>query len=215
MKLAGTFVCSVVAVFSFAAPAQAGFGPIGVGDDFFDPDTTTEASLGGGQFRWEWNDDVNSEHNVRQDNKLFNSGAPTDDPNARFPANGDNLELPAGKYHYYCTVHGDETGGMDANIWITPIVNLSDTEAQIQWAFDNPIRVGDRWHVQYRRGTSGAWKTWKKKTATLAAAFGAGDKPVNFNPDKTYQVRAKTMLASNPDKQSKFSPPITFGGIMR
>ncbi len=198
----------------FASSAHAGFGPVGVGDDFFDPSTTIEAGLTGGVFSWQWNDDINNEHNVRQDNKLFNSGAPTDDPGASF----GSIELPAGKYHYYCTVHGSKNGApgdMDGDIAISPLLGSPvPGEVPITWALDNDIRVGDRWEVQYRVN-DGQWKTWKKNTSALDGSFGANDKPVNYNETKEYAVKVKTKLASNPDRQSKFSPPLGFGGMMR
>jgi len=209
-RLVGIVAATTGAALALASSAHAGFGPIGVGDDFFDPSTTIEAGLFGGVFSWQWNDDITNDHNVRQDNKLFNSGAPTDDTDTSF----GSIELPAGKYHYYCTLHGSKNGGMDGNIEIVPLVGSpSPGEVPITWALDNDIRVGDRWEVQYRVG-NGNWKTWKKNTSALQGTFGANDKPVNYNETKEYSVKVKTKLASNPDRQSKFSPRLSFGGVM-
>jgi plastocyanin len=205
-RLAGAIAAAVTGTLLFASSAHAGFGTIGVGDDFFDPSADIEASLNGAQFFWAWNDDVDNDHNVRQDSKLFNSGTPTDDPGAEF----GSIELPAGKYHYYCEVHGSKDGGMDGNIEITPSADAPSPDFNpITWALDSSIRVGDRWEVQYKVN-QGKWKVWKKNTADLGANFGENDKPVNFSQVKVYKVRVKTKLAAHPDRQSKFSPPVFF-----
>jgi hypothetical protein len=186
--------------------AQAGFGPIAINDDEFAPEVVSNESLGGGQFNWQWGT-VFDKHNVRQDNKLFRSGPPTDDDDATF----GSIELPAGRYHYYCENHGTKNGGMDGLIGIHPTVGVqTDDYVPVEWAFDNPIRVGNRWDVRYRIG-SGKWKTWLKGAKKLEGKFGHNDKPVNFNPNRTYSVSVKTKLASDPSRQSKFSPAESFG----
>ena len=139
-------------------------------------------------FSWQWNDNIDNEHNVRQDNKLFNSGAPTDNPDASF----GSIELPAGKYHYYCTVHGEKNGGgMDGNIEITLFAGKPTPEyVPIEWALDNDNRVGNRWDVQYKVN-QGKWKTWKKNTAAFGANFGENDEPVNFSAAKGLQAQGQ------------------------
>ena len=180
-RLLGMTTAATAATLLFAGSAHAGFGPVGVGDDFFDPSTTIEAGLTGGVFSWQWNDDITNEHNVRQDNKLFNSGAPTDDPNATF----GSIELPAGKYHYYCTVHGSKQGApgdMDGNIEISPLLGSpAPGEVPITWALDSDIRVGDRWRRPVPRRTAASGRPGTTNTTKLGATFGENDKPVNVN----------------------------------
>jgi hypothetical protein len=209
IRFGGAFGCALLAALFIAAPSPGGFGAIGVGDDFFDPSSPPPTGLSAAIFSWEWNDDIADEHNVRQDNKLFRSGPLTDSPAASFGP----IELPAGTYHYYCEAHGDKRGGMDGLIKISPSAKDSELgdSTTVTWALDTDIRIGDRWQVQYRKGESGKWKTWKKSTGKLSGEFGKNDKPVNYNPEKTYQVRVKTKLAAKPDRQSKFSPPASFG----
>jgi hypothetical protein len=190
------------------AAAGAGFTPIGVGDDFFSPSTIGQP-VSNAEFHWAWNDNVDSEHNVFHESRLFRSGAPTDDPAARYPADG-NIELPAGKYLYFCEIHSPMTG----DIRIIPSAAAPESGVvEITWAQDSDARVGDRWQVQFRRGEEGPWRTWKKNTDDFGGGFGANDKPVNFNSNRAYQVRVKTKLRSNPDRQSRFSPPLSFGAI--
>lgn len=187
--------------------ASAGFGTMAVLDDEFEF-PNEEAGIGGGVFSWAWDDSIQNEHSVRQDNKIFTSGPPTDNIDEVFGP----MELPAGKYHYYCQVHGSKNGGMDGLIRITPSVDTPmGGETNLQWAFpDDGIRVGDRWDVRYRVN-DGEWKPWLKNTKKIKGVFGANNEPVNYNPTKTYQVSAKTKLASDPDRRSAFSPPVAFG----
>jgi plastocyanin len=188
-----------------ASGALAGHGSVLVTDDKFD-EANWEAGLNGAVVSWDWAKHLDHKHNVRQDTRLFFSGAPTKSPAESL----GSFELPAGKYHYYCEVHGSKNGGMDGNIEITPSADTPSPDFNpITWALDSSIRVGDRWEVQYKVG-QGKWKTWKKNTADLGGNFGENDKPVNFSQLKVYKVRVKTKLAAHPDRQSKFSPPVFF-----
>jgi plastocyanin len=196
---------SAVACLAFAGVAESGSGDVVVADNEFQPATFTEP-LNNGEFRWVWDDNVSEPHNVVHENRLFRSGSPTSSPAAEYGP----IVLPAGKYLYLCEVHS----GMTGDIRIIPSAAAPESGVvEITWAQTSDERVGNRWQVQFRRGEEGPWRTWKRNTENLGGGFGANDNPVNFNSNRTYQVRVKTKLRSNPDRQSRFSPPLSFGAI--
>src|SRR5687767_3382894 len=91
---------TAVVVLAGAAPASAGTSPISVNDDIFNPDLVEVSSISDCGLTWDWGT-VSNSHNVRQDSKLFYSGAPTDDDSNQF-----FRVCSAGTMHYYCEVHG-------------------------------------------------------------------------------------------------------------
>lgn len=205
---AAGFGCAAAAGLVMAGGAQGGAVGIDVTDNQFTPDPSN-VSLNQAEYTWTWGATA-APHNVRQDTKLFRSGPTTDVPGTTFGP----IELPAGRYHYYCELHGSESGGMDGEIRVSPDADAVDPEFEvIRWANDTAIRFGDRWHVQFRKGElkTGPWRTWKKSTGALSGKFGKNDSPVNYNPEKTYQVRVKTMDSDRPTRRSKFSPTLVFG----
>ena len=193
-------VVGTLASGAFASAAMAGPPPtaINVADDVFDSDNETQI-LESSTF-WNWDDSVTNEHNVRQDDKLFYSGQPTDDPGASY-----NAGIASGKYHYYCTAHGSSRGGMDGVIKVTPIsAPIDDDSFQVLWGQDN-VKVPAQYDVQYHTG-NGKWKDWIKNTTRTSRTFGANDKPVDVKPAKTYSFRARTEARADPTRASGFSP---------
>ena len=192
---------AVVAAGALAVPAIAGPPPttIAVGDDFFDPSNATQ--LAESSTNWAWNDDIDDDHNVRQDDKLFNSGSPTDNPGASYQVN-----LPSGSFHYYCTEHGSKNGGMDGTVKVKPIAGgISADGFPVIWG--NNFATAHHYDVQFKVG-NGKWKNWRKDTIDTSGLFGDGDVPVDVKPGKTYRIRARTEAMNNPDRRSDWSPTL-------
>jgi plastocyanin len=201
----GLLAASVsLALVALAVPASAGVpATVSVEDDFFDPDPVAQGVTL--SVTWDWADGLVNEHNVRQDDKLFRSGNPTDIPTESF-----EIHPSAGTYHYYCELHGSEAGGMDGKLRMRPIQDFlkRGSTRRIIWS-DGSNDSGNQFDVQYRVQGRDKWRNWKKNTKQDAADFGGNDKPIDVNPNKTYEVRARSEKASNPKKKrSGWSPPL-------
>ena len=202
LAAAATFVAAL------AATASGGALPTSIqfGDTFFDPKRAPVIATQPGQPEAVWERASGSilAHNVRQDDRLFRSGAP------RGPAfTGYDVDLSAGTYHYYCENHGSPAGGMNGLVRVRPAAGgASPATEQIVWG-DAQARRVDRYLVQFRAQGS-RWRTWKRKTRRLQGIFGKQDQPISPQLGATYQVRVRSFVAKNPPKGSRFSPPVSF-----
>lgn len=203
----------VAALLALAMPASAGvtvteieFGDVSA-DDYFSPDdVTVTQNPGGNEGIWVREPGSTGDHNVREDRRLFRSGPVQD--NTTF--NEYQESISAGAWHYFCEIHGTRTSGMDGTIRVRPRTDDPDgSSILVRWA-DTADTTGDAYKVQWRRGTSGRWKTWLRATKRPAARFGKSDNPTNARPNATYQVRARSFEKSNPKRASGFSPPASF-----
>jgi copper binding plastocyanin/azurin family protein len=155
---------------------------------------------------WKWDEDGTTErkHNVRQDDKLFYSGEPTDQREdfVRF--------VSAGTFHYYCERHGDE--GMTGKIIVNPTADgiVTDDTWPIRWAADQST-TGDQYDVRFKVGQNGDWRTWKQNTAKRRAVFGKNDNPVDYTVTKKYFLQARSEKSANPDRRSGWSESYFFG----
>jgi plastocyanin len=195
LAVGGVFACASVAI---AAPRQ-----IAIDDNFFAPDNPPARSLQTGpSFRWVSAPSSDRLHNVRQDFKLFYSGALTTDP-IDF-----SISASAGSYHYYCELHGSTTAGMDGVVKVRPTSSLAPTGAPftVKWALLG-TNTGDRFDVRFRRGTSGTFTPWRTDTSTRSGVFGQNGQPVQVAPGRTYQFQARSQLG--PSRQSGWSPTLT------
>lgn len=139
-------------------------------------------------------------HNVISDRHLFESP---------FIDGSYKLQLSAGSYPYFCSLHGTRTRGMRGTISVPPKVKrLSASRAKVTWATPNS-ESGDRFDVDWRRKGSGKWRHWKQGTAALQATFGAGNTPTDVAPAKRYQVRVRSFDGRKANRRSGFSPPAT------
>ena len=198
---------------AFAAPASGGasfpqieFGDVSA-DDYFAPENVSLTQIANGnEGVWVREPGSTGEHNVREDSRLFRSGPVQD--NTTF--NEYQESISAGAWHYFCEIHGTRTTGMEGTIRVRPAVQGQDgSSALIRWA-DSADETGDAYRVQWRRGSSGKWKTWLKATTRPSARFGKSDKPTNARPSATYQVRVRSFVKSKPERGSGFSPPTSF-----
>jgi plastocyanin len=208
-SLAVASVVSAVVGAVLAVPASAGLAEtVLVEDDVFDPDVTNQEVTG--TVTWDWAAGIGDEHNVRQDDRLFRSGTPTDDSD-----NAYVLNPSAGTFHYYCEVHGSEAGGMDGTLKMRPVFAVSGKRGGegvgILWADPGVpgFASGDQFDVQYKVD-DGKWKYWRKNTSKPGASFGKNGKPVSIKPGKQYKVRARSERSANPKKRSGWSPPLAF-----
>ena len=167
----------------------------------FGPKSVTK-NVGAGSIHWQWdtNGTTFAAHNVRQDDKLFYSGALTSsDPG------GYTVTPSAGSFHYYCELHGSPSGGMAGMIKVRPSVfNRTASSFGVRWS-PGTNQTGNAFDVRYRVD-GGAWKTWKNHVAAAQATFGANGSPVRVRPGHTYEVQARSEKSSDLAKKSGWSP---------
>ena len=180
-----------------AAPADAG-GPLEIEfrDSVFDPANPPAQFVSplGEEVVWV-GPEAKLDHNVLQDSRLFTSGAPG--ATAEY-----HEDISAGRYHYYCRVHGSQAGGMDGVVRIKPAVLAGNGKsARVIWA-DSAAEARHRFEVQFRRPNADRWRTWRRTTKRTFGEFGAGDQPIDANPDATYGVRVRTFVKRNRDRRS-------------
>lgn len=178
--------------------AQAATTEVTVGDRFFNPDKVDV--LVGAAVHWS-SDGTNDPHNVREDSKIFRSGAAT-----RSPISYKRV-FSAGTFHYFCEKHGFKGGGMDGLVRV-PVKVMADPQGlvfTVRWATAGS-NTGTAYDVQYRVG-SGSWKTWKNDTNGAAGAFGKADDPVAVESGEAYSFRARSLKG---DAASRWSPVATF-----
>jgi plastocyanin len=179
---------------------------IDVGDDFFSPrNPPTRNFSDGASFRWTNGNGTGNRHNIRQDKRLFSSGALTRGP-IDFA-----IRASAGSFHYYCTLHGSPQGGMAGRVKVRPI-EVPDSvrgAVDLRWANSN-TNTGSRFDVRYRVDRR-KWKTWKNDTRSFHALFGRNDRPVNFAPSRhNYKLKVRSERR-NVNKRSGWSPVLRFG----
>jgi hypothetical protein len=195
-----------VGLLAYASVASAAATEIKVNDSFFSPRVPPVRNLASGaSFHWQRAAGSTLPHNVRQNFKLFYSGAATSGPI------NYSVSASAGSYHYYCEVHGSATGGMDGVVRVRPIFNLGPTGAPftVIWALGGTsgTKTGDHFDVRYRVGTSATWKFWRNDVAARSGVFGQNGQPVQVVPGSTYQFQARSQKI--PSQPSGWSPTLT------
>jgi plastocyanin len=201
-------LCVIAAAVAAPIASAGGGGPFAIQftDDpaAFDPRNATATvnpgptGAGGAEFAW-LGPDTKDEHNVRQDDRLFRSG-PASESFHEY-----QTDISAGRYHYYCEVHGSKSGGMAGTVRVRPAIE----GAFVRWA-DSAAEANQRFTVEFRKQGARRWKRWKGATKAPRLEFGAQNKPVRVRPGQNYQVRVRTFLAGNRKKRSGWSPTVTF-----
>ncbi|MFL5892874.1 MAG: hypothetical protein ACJ75I_09055 [Solirubrobacterales bacterium] len=189
-----------------AIPALA-FGGTGTtimltNSNTFNPNTVTK-NVGTGGIHWQWgaSGSTFAAHNVRQDDKLFYSGALTSsDPG------GYDVIPSAGSFHYYCELHGSPNGGMAGTLKVKPaIFNQTSNSFRVEWA-STVRQTGNGFDVRYRVD-GGAWKIWKAGTKSGQATFGGDtNNPIHVSSSHTYDIQARSKKLADPSKVSGWSP---------
>lgn len=195
-----------VGALAYASVASAAATQIQVDDNFFAPRTPPARNLAtGASFHWQRAAGSTLPHNVRQNFNLFNSGSPTSGP-INF-----SVSASAGTYHYYCTLHGDASGGMDGVVKVRPIFGAAPAGAPftVTWALSgtSSTNTGNQFDVRYRVGTSTTWKFWKNDSPARSGVFGQNGQPVQVVPGRTYQFQARSQKI--PSQPSGWSPTLT------
>jgi plastocyanin len=156
----------------------------------------------GDSVQWTWTLTGPVEHNVKQNALLFYSGPPTSEAGHMYTA-----VFSAGKFDYYCEVHGGPNQGMNGEVFVRPMATdgPEGNTFLVRWAVPNS-ETGDLYDVQYRIG-QGEWQSWKKNTSQLKAVFGKNGNPELVDPGTTYFFRARSQ---NDEGNSRWSPKEQF-----
>ena len=205
-------LATMLATVALAAPAAAG-PPSNIvlfGDDCFvsqNQNTVVVNDSTGGEIALERSpttcgpdDEATGPHNVVQNKRLFDSGPATESFSAF------EVQLSAGSYGYYCTLHGSPAGGMRGVVRAKPrVVPIDANEQRVIWS-NSQARTGNRYRVQYRREGTTKWKDWRKSTKSFNGVFGRNAKPAALAPSKRFEVRARSFRKGNPKRRSGWSP---------
>lgn len=189
----------LLALVASSPGAAATTREVSVEDNVFDPHDVSGKV--GDSVHWSRPGLLGNPHNIREDGEIFRSGEPFPGP-IEFTAT-----FSAGKFHYYCEVHGSEVGGMDGLVKVKPktVAKPSGLRFTVRWASD-ATDTGSVFDVHYKVG-SGDWKSWKKDVTGFKAVFGKGGKPVTVKDGKKYSFRARSQEG---DAHSMWSPKVSF-----
>jgi plastocyanin len=183
-----------------AALGQGAVQEVATGDDFFEPENLS-TDVGTESFHWRWGPDSDppsfSEHNVREENKLFYSG-PTE-------TSGEFTATPsAGTFLYVCDAHGvisgDKVLGMGGEIAVKPTATPQGKKVLVTWATE-ATDTGTQFDVRQQIGSKKP-EVVESKTKKLEAVFKLkGGKKYKFD------VRSRQGKAA-----SRWSPKLTVKG---
>jgi plastocyanin len=169
----GLLVGFLALVLPAHAAAQGTTRGVETGDDFFRPEKVSMA-VGAGSVHWAWS--TAGEHNVRQDDRVFYSGA--------LSATGDFTVTPsAGTFGYFCELHGFPGGGMAGEIKVKPTGEANGKRANLVWATAD-TDTGTRFDVRQKVGKNKP-KVVEEKTKALDGRFKLKDGKNQF------QVRSR------------------------
>jgi plastocyanin len=184
------------------APASAAVAHIGVSDYVFTP--SRAPGVVGDTVSWEWAEGLQAAHDVFEDHRLFRSKTTA--------AAGTTFKRTpsAGTFHYYCTLHGGPSGGMDGTLRIAPATNDGPVGAPFGVVWATGTRTGGAFDVQYRKA-GGLWRRWRTDTTALAGTFGTQGKPITVVSGEIYEFRARSQAdASSPNRVSGWSPTASY-----
>jgi plastocyanin len=188
-------------VVAMAVPASAGAAPreIDVDDDFFAPRNPPARDFQAGlSFRWSSVPGATNDHNVRQDDRLFRSGNPTDPLTYAIRAS-------AGSYHYYCELHAPDMAG---RVKVKPIHRRKPNGRPFTVIWASPrTNTGGSFDVRFKRGR-GDWRTWRNDTERFRGVFGRNRNPVRVRANKVYKFQVRSERSSNPSRRSDWSPTL-------
>ena len=193
---------AAIAVLALLAVPQLAFGQgsvreIQTGDDFFEPENVS-TDVGTESLRWRWGPPATiNEHNVREENKLFNSGDTA--------ISGDFTTTPsAGTFLYVCDAHGvisgDKVIGMGGEVVVKPTATPQGKKALITWATE-ATDTGTQFDVRQQIGSKKATVV-ESKTKALEKAF-----KIEKGKKYKFDVRSRQGAAT-----SDWSPTVTVKG---
>ena len=181
-------------VVALALPAHAATKTVTASGRSFSPSSV--GGPAGTTVRWEAGFGT---HTVTSSTGMFDSGSPTDWPYSRV--------FSAGRYPYYCEIHGSPSGGMTGVVKIRPKISPAPAGKPftVRWA-SGATNTGSSFTVQYRVN-GGEWRPWRTRTSADVRVFGKGGSPVRVVDGRTYGFRAKSFKKGN---ASRFSPVRSF-----
>jgi plastocyanin len=191
----GLFALAVLLAAPALAHGQATTTEIATGDDFFEPENV-ESDVGVESFRWAWS--TASEHNVVEENALFDSGNPS--------TTGDFTITPsAGTFNYFCTLHGfiasnGEPSGMAGRVSVRPTATPQGKLVLVTWATE-ATDTGNRYDVQRKVGKK--TKLVEERTKAIEGAY-------KVKPGQKYQFRVRSLKGKK--TASEWSPKLTIKG---
>lgn len=142
------------------------------------------------------------EHNIIQNSGLFVSGAPSGG------AIDYTVTFSAGRFPYYCDVHGGPDGGMVGVVRVAPKILAAPAGHRftLRWA-GSATETGRAFDVQFARG-DGRWRTWLRNTTRRKGVFGRGGRPVALS-EGVYRFRARSQVdVSSGRAHSQWSPTV-------
>ena len=199
MKRAAIAFLALLAVPQLAI-GQGSVRDIETGDNYFEPEDIA-TDVGTESLHWQWGPTSTpvtvEEHNVREENKLFNSGDTA--------LSGDFTTTPsAGTFLYVCDAHGvisgDKVIGMGGQIAVRPTATPQGKQALITWATES-TDTGTQFDVRRQIGSKKA-KVVESKTKALEKAF-------KIEPGKKYRFDVRSRQGS---ASSDWSPKLTVRG---
>jgi plastocyanin len=161
------------------AQAQGTVTEIATSDNEFAPENVA-GDVGVQSIHWAWS--TVNEHNVLEENELFDSGSPE--------TTGDFTITPsAGTFNYYCVLHGfiSSTGnpsGMAGRIAVRPTATPQGKRTLITWATE-ATDTGNRYDVRLKTGSKDA-ELVEENTKAIEAAF-----RLKRGKGYTFQVRSR------------------------
>jgi plastocyanin len=193
--LAGFLSLVVLPIPSVASPTKQ----VAVGDNFYKPRSLSVRV--GDAVHWASTRNSFDLHNVRQDRRVFTSGQPSSTVNF-------TRRFSAGSFHYYCTLHGSASGGMEGTVRVPVTIDAAPQGLPftVQWG-SKATNTGAEFDVRYRIGT-GRWRKWTENTTAFQRAFGKLRKPVKLIAGRTYSFKARSQKSSQ--QQSRWSPVRSF-----
>jgi len=193
-------IATVVGTLAFPAlaAAQGSTREIETGDNFFDPEDVT-TDVGTESFHWQWGPPASiNQHNVRAQNKLFNSG--------NLAINGNFTITPsAGTFAYVCDLHGaiGSNGtpiGMAGTIAVKPTATPQGKKSLITWATET-TDTGTTFDVRQAVGKKDP-EIVEKKTDEVEGAF-------KLKSGKKYKFQARSRQGK---AASEWSPALKVKG---
>lgn len=208
--MTGAVAALAVALIGLVAPARAGFvtlqvtvdDPPGAPAFAFTPDSISTAVDMDSRVHWERGVDGDARHSIRQNAGLFHL-RPT------LGVIDFTRDFSAGRFPYYCEIHGSPGRGMDGVVRVAPGSDLDPEPVlafTVEWAQEESRDTGGLFDVRYRRQGATRWTIWKNDTRGFEAVFGASDRPVRVVAGRSYEFQARSMKIRDPDKRSGWSP---------
>jgi plastocyanin len=205
MRFRGWTIAAVAGVLAVIAPAAsaattheatANGNPFAGGLSFAPAELTIVA---GDTVRWT-NTDAFVPHTATEINGVFDVGGDYGIPGQTGfgPGEAGEWQFAGGAYDYFCKIHPEMTGHIDAPVRVRPKGRGKEPSVVVTWA-TTALAEGQLAQVQ-RSKNGGAFRTVLDGTTDLKGRFEA-------KRGQELAFRSRVWLESNPGKASGWSPP--------